>query len=231
MVPKLTPAVTDISFVADAAARAGADGFSAINTIPSFLGFDLKTLKPKVNVAGYSTLGGYSGPGIKPIALRCVYDLVRNPGLRVMGIGGILSGCDAVEFLLLGASVVQVCTAVLLKGYSIASEMKKELMELHGFASVREFIGMGHERIRPFSYLDQHFTVKASVDADICTGCGQCHDSCRDGAYQAIEMREGKAYVEPSKCRGCSLCSLVCAVSAITMLEVETNGGPRGTAP
>jgi len=143
-----------------------------------------------------------------------------------MGIGGILSGCDAVEFLLLGASVVQICTAVMLKGYLVVSEMKRELMEfmgLHGFTTVREFIGMGHQRIGPFHELDQLVRARASVDSDMCTGCGRCYDSCRDAAYQAIEMREGKAHVEEAKCRGCSLCSHVCTVSAITMWEVETN--------
>jgi dihydropyrimidine dehydrogenase (NAD+) subunit PreA len=137
VIPKLTAAVTDISYIGEAVAHAGADGICAINTFPSIMGFDLKTLEPKPAICGHTTSGGYSGPGLKPIALKCVSDLVRNPGLPIMASGGISSGFDAVEFILAGAPLVQVCTAVMLKGYSIISQLKnelEELMESHNFS-------------------------------------------------------------------------------------------------
>ena len=91
LVPKLTAATADISHIGEAVAKAGAAGLCAINTVPSFMGFDLKTMTPLASVGGYSTTGGYSGPGIKPIALRCIYELSRNPGLPLMASGGIFS--------------------------------------------------------------------------------------------------------------------------------------------
>ena len=222
IIPKLTAAVTDISYIGGAVADAGADGISAINTFPSLMGFDLKTLKPRPSVAGYTTAGGYSGPGLKPIALRCVADLVKSPSLPVMACGGISSGDDAVEFILVGAPIVQVCTAVMLHGYAIVSNMQKALarfMEWHHFSSVRDFCGLGSGRVRPFSDLDQSYTVKAFVDPDNCNGCKICFVSCHDAGYGAIEMHNDLAVICNEKCEGCSLCLQVCPTGAISMAE------------
>jgi dihydropyrimidine dehydrogenase (NAD+) subunit PreA len=223
IVPKLTAAVTDISHIGEAVARAGADGVSAINTFPSVMGFDLRTLKPRPSVGGRTTPGGYSGPGLKPIALRCVSDLAKSPGLPIMGCGGISSGYDTAEFILLGASIVHVCTAVMLKGYSIVSRMEDELREFmgwHGFESIGDFLGVGNQNIGQFSGLDGSYEVKAEIDVETCTGCESCFVSCRDAGYQAIEMVNEKAVVDREKCRGCSLCQQVCPSSAVHMAEV-----------
>lgn len=223
IIPKLTPAVSNISYVGEAVANAGADGISAINTFPSVMGYDLKSLKPKPSVSGCTTAGGFSGQGLKPIALRCVSDLVKSPKLPVMACGGVSSGYDAVEFILTGAPIVQVCTAVMLKGYSIVSKIQEELMEFmgwHNFSTVKDFLGIGNKLIRHFSELDQSYSVKAHVDPDKCTGCEICFVSCHDAAYQAIEMRDNLAIVNHNKCKGCSLCFQVCPTDAISMMEV-----------
>ena len=222
VVPKLTGAVTDISFTGQALADAGADGICAINTYPAFMGFDLKTLTPKLSIGGYTTEGGYSGPGMKPIALRCISDLAHKPGLPIMGSGGIFSGFDAVEFMLLGASLVQVCTAVMFGGYGILTKMSKqveEFMEWHGFSTVGDFIGRGGKLIRKHSELNREFTVQPLIDEEECIGCRKCMISCRDGGFQAIEMREKLPVVDLDRCRGCSLCYHVCPTDAITMAE------------
>ena len=222
VIPKLTAAVTDITHIGEAVAEAGADGLCAINTYPSMMGFDLRTLQPKPSVAGYSTAGGYSGPGLKPIALRCVTDLVKSPGLPIMACGGISSGSDAVEFMLTGAPVVQICTAVMLHGYAIVHKMKDELvhfMEQHQFSAPSDFIGLANQRIGPYSGLNPDYAVKAHVDAGKCNGCRICHISCQDGGYQAIEMHKRLAVVQLEKCAGCSLCFQVCPEGAITMQE------------
>jgi len=221
IVPKLTGAVADISHIGCAVKDAGANGICAINSFPSIMGFDLDALKPLPDVSGYTTPGGYSGPGLKPIALRCVSDLVKNPNLPVMGGGGISSGKDAAEFILAGASVVQICTAVMLHGYSIVSTMLAELegfMEMHKFSSINDFLGLGNRMIRQYSELDMNDSVKALVDQDKCTGCGNCFVSCRDAAYQAIEMSNDRAIVDPGKCTGCSLCCQICPNNAIKMV-------------
>jgi len=223
VIPKLTAAVADISHIGEAVADAGADGISAINTFPSIMGFDLKTLRPKPSVAGYTTAGGYSGPGLKPIALRCVSDLVKSPDLPVMASGGICSGDDAVEFILAGAPLVQVCTAVMLHGYGVLLKMQKELirfMEGHNFSSIKDFCGSGNRFVRPFSELDQSYNVKALVNPDSCNGCKICFTSCSDAGYGAIEMHHGLAVILNENCEGCSLCYQVCPTGAITMVEI-----------
>src|SRR5262247_1398953 len=141
---KLTPNITDIRTVARAAKRGGADGLSAINTINSITGIDLDTFIPRPNVDGKSSHGGYCGPAVKPIALNMVQQVQSDPDatLPLSGIGGISDWRDAIEFLLLGCSTVQVCTAVMHYGYRIIEEMTDGLanwMIGKGFATIAEF--------------------------------------------------------------------------------------------
>src|SRR5262249_58704480 len=140
---KLTPNITDIRAVARAAKRGGADGLSAINTINSITGIDLDTLIPRPNVDGKSSHGGYCGPAVKPIALNMVQQVQSDPeaALPLSGIGGISDWRDAVEFLLLGCSTVQVCTAVMHYGYRIIEEMTDGLaswMAAKGFSKISD---------------------------------------------------------------------------------------------
>lgn len=222
IIPKLTAAVADISHIAKATADVGADGISAINTFPSIMGIDLKTLEPAPSVAGKTTPGGYSGSGLKPIALRCVSDLVKNPGLPVMACGGISSGFDAAEFLLLGAPVVQICTAVMIHGYSFFDRLKKELevfMEWHDFSLLENFVGVVNDKVRPFSGLDTNYKAVANSSPELCIGCGNCLTSCMDSGYQAISLVKEKAIVDREKCGGCSLCCHVCPSGAMQMVQ------------
>ncbi|MFK7766374.1 MAG: NAD-dependent dihydropyrimidine dehydrogenase subunit PreA [Mariniblastus sp.] len=146
---KMTPNVTHIEDPTAAALRAGADGIAAINTIRSVMGVDLKSLRPEPCVEGYTTVGGYSCQAIKPIALRnCVEiaTLIGNEfsGRTLSGIGGIETGLDAAEFILLGCDCVQVCTGVMKNGYGLVKQMIEELsgfMDEHGFNSIEEFKG------------------------------------------------------------------------------------------
>jgi len=142
---KMTPNVGNPTVPAAAALRGGADGIAMINTILSVCGIDLKTLRPMPTVEGHSVPGGYSGQAVRPIALRQVMEVARaNPGVAISGIGGIETGFDAAQFILLGASTVQVCTGAMLRGYEIISELKDELSKFmvdHKFANLRDFIG------------------------------------------------------------------------------------------
>jgi dihydropyrimidine dehydrogenase (NADP+)/dihydropyrimidine dehydrogenase (NAD+) subunit PreA len=146
---KLTPNVTRIEDPTRAALRAGCDGVSAINTIRSVLGVDLETLRPEPTVEGYTTPGGYSCQAVMPIALRMCMEIAtvikrEFPGKTLSGIGGIETGNDAAQFILLGADTVQVCTGVMKFGYPIVGGMKDQLlafMEKHKFASVEDFKG------------------------------------------------------------------------------------------
>ena len=142
---KMTPNVTDITVPAARAFKAGCHGVSAINTILSVMGVDLETLRPQPTVEGYSTPGGYSCKAVRPIALRMVMEIARAfPGKPISGIGGIETGEDAAQFILLGSSTVQVCTGVMLYGYKMVKPMIEGLsafMDKHRFASIEQFRG------------------------------------------------------------------------------------------
>jgi len=155
---KMTPNITHIEDPSRAALAGGATGISAINTLRSILSVNLETLRPEPTVEGYSTPGGYSSKAVKPVALRMVAELaamIRDefPGRTLSGIGGIESGRDAAEFLLLGADTVQVCTGVMKHGYGCVARMQEELlafMERHGFETLGDFRG------RSLPYLTTH---------------------------------------------------------------------------
>jgi dihydropyrimidine dehydrogenase (NADP+)/dihydropyrimidine dehydrogenase (NAD+) subunit PreA len=146
---KITPNVTHVEEPSRAAFKAGADGISAINTIRSVIGVDLQTLRPEPSVEGFTTPGGYSCQAIRPIALRIcmeVATLIRDefPDRTLSGIGGIETGEDAAQFILLGADTIQVCTGVMKNGYGMLGPMLDELaafMDRHGFNTLDDFKG------------------------------------------------------------------------------------------
>ncbi|HCA38580.1 MAG: NAD-dependent dihydropyrimidine dehydrogenase subunit PreA [Phycisphaerales bacterium] len=146
---KMTPNVTHIVDPGRAALAAGCHGLAAINTILSVMGVDLKTLRPMPTVEGYAVPGGYSCKAVRPIALRMVMELARMqtedfPETTISGIGGIETGEDAAQFILLGAHTVQVCTGVMIHGYGMVKDMCEQLaafMDQHEFASIDDFRG------------------------------------------------------------------------------------------
>ncbi|KAH9539845.1 hypothetical protein CY35_15G078400 [Sphagnum magellanicum] len=149
---KMTPNITDITHPARTALRAGCEGIAAINTIMSVMGINLDTLRPEPCVEGYSTPGGYSSKAVRPIALAKVMSIAQmmkaefpsSSNLSLSGIGGVETGNDAAEFILLGANTVQVCTGVMLHGYGHVKSLCTELqafMSKHGFTSIEDFRG------------------------------------------------------------------------------------------
>ena len=146
---KMTPNVTRITDPSRAALRGGAHGVAAINTIRSVMGVNLDTLRPEPTVEGFTTPGGYSCKAVRPIALRMVMEIatmIRKefPGRTLSGIGGIESGGDAAQFILLGADTTQVCTGVMKFGYECVKRMCEELlafMEKHKFETLNDFKG------------------------------------------------------------------------------------------
>jgi dihydropyrimidine dehydrogenase (NADP+)/dihydropyrimidine dehydrogenase (NAD+) subunit PreA len=146
---KMTPNITHIEDPSRAALRGGATGLSAINTIRSVVGVNLDTLRPEPSVEGYTTPGGYSCKAVKPIALRMVMEIatmIRKefPERSLSGLGGIESGNDAAQFILLGSDTVQVCTGVMKFGYECVKPMCDELlafMAKHKFETLADFKG------------------------------------------------------------------------------------------
>ncbi|WP_136512980.1 dihydroorotate dehydrogenase [Geomonas edaphica] len=138
LIVKLSPNVTDVVVMAKACADAGADALSLINTLTG-MAIDLERRRPVLA----NVTGGLSGPAIKPVALRMVWQVAKAVSLPIIGIGGIMTGRDALEFMLAGATAVQVGTASFLDpsaAQRIAREMEEYLVE-HDIASVRSLVG------------------------------------------------------------------------------------------
>ncbi|HDZ35496.1 MAG TPA: dihydroorotate dehydrogenase [Thermococcus sp.] len=143
VIAKLTPNTDDITKLGLAAEKAGADAVSAINTLKA-IAIDVYARRPVLS----NRVGGYSGPGVKPVALRAVYDLARTLEIPVIGIGGITTWQDAVEFLLAGASALQIGTAVSLRGWKVFREINEGIaryLEEEGFESIEEIVGLALE--------------------------------------------------------------------------------------
>jgi dihydropyrimidine dehydrogenase (NAD+) subunit PreA len=228
---KLTPNVNDIVLPARAAKKANASGISLINTINSIVGIDLDTFKIMPSVAGKSSHGGFAGPAIKPIALHMVSQVAtdKEVNLPISGIGGISSWRDALEFILLGASSVQVCTAVMHHGFRIVKDMIEGLtfwMEEKGFNSLDEVRGRSLPQLEVFGNFNLLHKTVARIDQDKCIHCNLCHIACEDGAHQCIDLitenGNTKTVVRESDCVGCDLCSIVCPVEGcISMVRLD----------
>ncbi|MGH1347221.1 MAG: NAD-dependent dihydropyrimidine dehydrogenase subunit PreA [Nannocystales bacterium] len=235
---KLTPNVGDIRPHGLAAQAGGASGVSLINTIKSIIGVDIDRMVLNPRVGELSSNGGYCGAAVKPIALHMCGSLAKDPNFNIpiSGIGGVSNWRDAVEFILLGASSVQVCTEVMLRGYRVVEDMIEGLsnyMDDKGFESLDQMIGKAVPSYSEWGNLDLNYETIAKIDADKCIGCYDCVVACQDGAHQCLfPAEEGKKRVpviDESECVGCNLCEIVCPVpDCITMEEVD-NGFGRAT--
>jgi dihydropyrimidine dehydrogenase (NAD+) subunit PreA len=232
VIVKLTPNITDIRVTARAAKRGGAHAISLINTINSLIGVDLDTWNPIPHVDGLGAHGGYCGPAVKPIALNMVADCARDALVRlpISGIGGVGSWRDAVEFLLMGSTNVQVCTAVMHHGFRIVEDMLDGLnnyLDARGIGSVRELVGKSVPKFVDWNDLNLDYKVVASIDPATCIRCNKCYIACEDAAHQCIDrvlQPDGglAPVVDQEHCVGCNLCQMVCPVDeCITMLRVD----------
>lgn len=233
VIVKLTPNITDITATAVAAVQGGADAISLINTINSLIGVDIDSWNTIPHVGGKGAHGGYCGPAVKPIALNMVADCARHPEVTVpiSGIGGISTWKDAVEFMLMGATGVQVCTAAMHHGFSIVEDMIDGLgnyLDDKGLSSVSDLVGKSVSKYQNWGDLDLNYQVVAKINTDVCINCNKCHIACEDTSHQCIERltdEDGNGYlkVREEDCVGCNLCSIVCPVDgAIDMVEVPS---------
>jgi dihydropyrimidine dehydrogenase (NAD+) subunit PreA len=241
VIVKLTPNITSILPAAKAARDGGADAVSLINTLNSIMRVDYDTLTIYPATDGKGSHGGYCGPAVKPIALHMVAEIARSretAGLPISGIGGITDWRDAVDFLALGATTVQVCTAAMVYGFKIIDDLVDGLgnfLDRKGFASVRELVGKAVPSVTDWQYLNLNHVDKAWIDQDLCIKCGRCHIACEDAAHQAITASvNGVRHFEviDAECVGCNLCVSVCPVEGcITMRPMTSGVDPRTGRP
>jgi dihydroorotate dehydrogenase subfamily 1 len=209
---KLSP-FRDMATAARAAVEAGADGIVAVNSFGPCLGVDVET--GQMLMGSQTGYGWLSGPALKPLALRCVFDVARAVDLPVVGVGGISRGSDAIEFLMVGASAVGVCTAAILKGPSVFGKIAREVdawLDAHDYASVEDVRGLAIRRWQEREFRTTH--VPPVLDVATCTGCGLCEASC---VYDAIHVVDDKARLTPEACYGCGLCVTRCPVRALSL--------------
>lgn len=219
---KMTPNIGNMEIPALASVKAGADGIAAINTIKSITDINLETNCSMPEVDGKSSVSGYSGKAVKPIALRFIYDMATFSELKnipLSGIGGIESWKDAAEFILLGCSNIQITTAVMQYGYRIVEDLisgMKSYMKAHHYTSIEDFRGIALDNIVPADKLNRNTVELPVIDYKNCVGCGRCYLSCYDAGHQAISWDSITKKAEINKnCVGCQLCMLVCPTGAI----------------
>jgi dihydroorotate dehydrogenase subfamily 1 len=201
--------------------EAGADGIACSDALGPALSIDIRTGQPRLG--GPRGVGGLTGPAIMPIALRMVLEIAQSVDLPIIGVGGVASASDAVEYLMAGATLVGVCTAGHLGGpqryAKILSDLQKLLEEL-GAASPAAVRGLVLRRIRERAQKGQAAVTKpvpAVVDPGLCNGCGLCEKACVYGAAR-MNGRRGKAAIDPQACTGCGLCASVCPTEAIAQV-------------
>ncbi|MBN7773655.1 dihydroorotate dehydrogenase [Clostridium aminobutyricum] len=209
---KLSQNVTNISRVAKAAQKAGASGVSAINTIRCILGVDLEKCEPTL-----TTYGGYSGAPIRPLGLASVATVAQAVDVPICGIGGVENYQHVLEYIMLGASAVQVGTAVMLHGHGIISEMIHDLEtweRKNGITSIKNIRGKALRNLKSFDEMKVE-PVTCTTNDQICEeGCNQCIHSC---LYGAIKRRDKNVLVNENLCGGCGLCNDVCPTNKLTL--------------
>ena len=222
VVAKMTPNITDMNEPAMFAKKGGADGISAINTIRGISEVGIDDYIPRPNVHGKGAISGYSGPAMKPVGLRFIAELAQNKDLSLplSGIGGIETWIDALEYILVGATTIQVTTGIIHYGYQIVEDMIEGLsdyMVAKRVGCVSDLIGRALPNLHNTSAFDLKRQGKAAYDLERRVGCGQCYTICRDAGGQALKWDGDKRRpaLDENKCLSCMICSFVCPIDGL----------------
>lgn len=213
---KLTPTSHNMVPMAEAARKGDADFLVIANSVRSFAGVDVKTGRPRL--AAY---GGYSGPAIKPITQRHVSEVARAVDIPILAVGGISTWEDVVEYMMLGASAVQICTSIMWNGYDHFQKILEGLsayMEQEGLSSLEEIRGRALPHIKTIEELAKEPPLYAQVDPEACVnlkkgGCELCRPVC---FYGAIRFKPRLTLIQEN-CDGCGLCTEVCPHGALCL--------------
>lgn len=221
IIAKLTAEGGRIAEVSQAAFEAGADAVSGVANRLGIPPIDIRNYKkPIYNLQNANTLGCLSGPWIKPLSMRDVFEIRKlvGPGPHINGTGGIASMEDAVQMMMCGADSIGVCTETMLRGFVFLEKWMKALksyMKEMGFTTVRDMRDLLIPEIKSAADLTV-WAGYAQVDPEKCSGCGLCVDI---GHCNAIVLTDAVASIDSHLCKGCSTCIDICPKAAITMLE------------
>jgi dihydropyrimidine dehydrogenase (NAD+) subunit PreA len=214
---KLTPTTHNMVPIALACERGGADFLTIANSVRSFAGVDIATGIPKLRA-----YGGYTGPAIKPITQRHVSEVARATNIPISAVGGVSTWEDVIEYMMIGATTIQICTSIMWHGYDFFKEVLADLseyMERERLDSLEQIRGKALPHIVPIEELADEPPLMAQVEPDKCInllkgGCELCGKSC---FYGAIEF-DPKLILHRDKCDGCGLCIEVCPAGALKLL-------------
>jgi len=222
IVAKMTPNITDITVPALYAKKGGADAIAAINSVGGLSGVDIDNWVPNPNVFGKGAASGFTGPAIKPLGLRHVAELAqcRELGLPLSGIGGIETWVDALEYLLLGSTTIQVTTGIIHYGQGIVESMIEGLsdyMTLKEIKKIKELVGKALPNLHETHDFDLARQGVAQYDLDRCIGCGQCYTVCKDSGGWALDWdaENRRPVLDEEKCLSCMVCSFACPVDGL----------------
>jgi dihydropyrimidine dehydrogenase (NAD+) subunit PreA len=231
---KMTPNITDMTEPALYAKKGGADAISAINTVRGISAIGLEDWVPRPNVFGKGAISGTSGPAVKPIGLNFIASMAKcgELGLPLSGIGGIETWVDALEYLMVGATTLQVTTGIMHYGYRIVGDMIEGLsdyMQGRGIGNVGELIGKALPHLHETDHFELDRQGIVQYDLDKCIGCGQCYIVCTDAAGQAVEWnaRKRRPQLIEDKCLSCMLCQAVCPVPGLISYKAMPKGWQR----
>lgn len=209
---KLSQNTTNISNVARAAKQAGGSGVSAINTIRCILNVDIESAKPSL-----ATYGGYSGSPIRPLGLASVATIAQTVDIPICGIGGINGYENALEYIMLGASAVQIGTAIMIHGPQILGQIQEELeawMERKHIFSISEIRGRALKNLKSFDEIKIEPATSTAFDVPCAANCRLCEDVCM---YEAISKQDDTVRIDKEACTGCGLCTYICSVKKLKL--------------
>ena len=202
---KLSQNTTNISKVAKAVKAAGGTGISAINAVRGILSVDVETARPAL-----STYGGISGEYIRPLGLSSVATIAQSEAIPIVGVGGISSATNALEYLMLGATAVEVGSAVMKEGYEVITKIVSDLedwAESHGMGSTGDISGRALVNMKSFDEM-RFVPVVSTVQNVTCVDdCNKCLLICGD---DAISKERDVVTVDHSRCTGCGVCNFEC---------------------
>jgi len=211
---KFPSTVTSLTDALKASEACGADGVVISNSARGFAGLDIHTATPY-----FGTMGGYSGAAIKPLIQPMIIDAAKAINIPIVAVGGINRWEDIVEYIMLGATAVQVVSTVMWQGYGCINSMVDKMskfMDEHGYTNITEMRGIALPKIGSYDSILHQPAMAAEMDPALCTGCGKCVNTC---FYDAISIENKKAIVNRDKCDGCGLCVQLCPFQAAQLTD------------
>jgi len=208
---KLSPQVPDLVSIAKAVEDSGADALTVQARLSGIM-IDIEAAR----AVGWGSIGGYGGPYLIGYGLKGVSEVASKVKIPISGVLGVWTWKDIIRYIMVGATTVQSATAVMLQGYKVVKRWLKNItdwMERKGYESVYDFKGVALKNIiSTRDVIRAPKGVYVTVDRDKCIGCGECQISC---FYEAVKLRDGKAYINQKKCDVCGLCVEKCPTDAI----------------